>query len=142
MEWAIVFEALCTVTDCAWQKIGKGVLLLGAVCGAAAAGWRMVQTGESWYEIMLSVVPGAVLYGLSRIAEGKVGRGDGDMVLILGLLLGWELCLAVISAACLLAAVFAGGGLAMGRLKKSSRIPFAPFLLSASVLIWCCLLTG
>lgn len=142
MEWAIIFEALCTVTDCAWQKIGKSVLLLGALCGVAAAGWRMAQTGQNWLEVMFSVVPGAVLYALSWVTEGKMGRGDGDMVMILGLFLGWELCLAVLSAACLLAAVFAGGGLAIGRLKKSSRLPFAPFLLSASVMIWCCLLAG
>lgn len=140
MEWAIVFGALCTVTDCAWQRIGKSVLLLGMACGVIAAGGRLMRGTCTWYDLMLAVVPGAVMWGLSMAAEGKLGRGDADMVLVLGLLLGWELCLTVLCTACLLTAVFAGGGLAVGKLQKSSRIPFAPFLLGAMAVIWCCML--
>lgn len=140
MEWAIVFGALCTVTDCAWQRIEKSILLAGMVCGMMAAGFRLMQGASVWYGAVLAVVPGAVMWGLSMAAEGKLGRGDADMVLVLGLLLGWELCLAVLCTACLLTAVFAGGGLATGRLQKSSRLPFAPFLLGAMALIWCCML--
>lgn len=142
MEWAIVFGALCTVTDCAQQRIEKSVLLAGLVCGIIATAWRLTQGGQSWYEVVLAVTPGTVLSILGVTAKGKIGRGDGDMVFILGLFLGWELCMAVLCTACLFAAVFAGGGLAMGKLKKSSRIPFAPFLLGATVLVWICSFSG
>lgn len=135
MEWAIVFGALCTITDCARQKIEKWILFAGAAAGIGITAWRVWQGEIYWYEIFLAVLPGALLWMCSKATGGKLGTGDGDMVIVLGLLLGWELCLAVLCLACLLTAVFAGGGLAAGRLKQSSRIPFAPFLLAAIIVI-------
>lgn len=135
MNWAIVFCGLCTVTDCTRQKIGKPILALGFLAGAVMTGSRIVQGSQSWYQVLLALLPGAVLWGFALVTEGKLGRGDGDMILVLGLMLGWEPCLAVLCLACMLAAAFAGLGLIARRLRKSSRIPFAPFLLGAAALL-------
>lgn len=135
MNWAIIFCGLCTVTDCTRQRIGRPVLALGFLAGAVLTGSRIVQGSQSWYNVFLALLPGAILWGFAMATEGKLGRGDGDMVLILGLILGWELCLAVLCLACVLAGAFAGLGLAVRKLKKTSRIPFAPFLLGAAALI-------
>lgn len=135
MDWAIVFGALCTVTDCTRQRIGRHVLALGFLAGIVMTGSRVLQGSQSWYDVLLALLPGAVLWGFAMVTEGRLGRGDGDMVLVLGLMLGWELCLAVLCLACFLAAAFAGLGLAVRKLRKTSRIPFAPFLLGATALI-------
>lgn len=139
MEWAMMigFGVLCSVTDCIRRKIPGSILLLGALCGVIATGIGLMQGSRSWYDAVLAVMPGIILCCFSLAAEGKIGRGDGDMVLIMGLLLGWELCIAVLCTACLITAMFAGAGMAMGKLRKQSRIPFAPFLLAAAVLIRC-----
>ena len=55
------------------------------------------------------------------------------MVLMTGLISGWRLCVGTLCAACLLSAIWAGIGLAAGKLKKDSRLPFAPFLLTAAL---------
>lgn len=136
MEWAIVFGALCTITDCAWQRIDRSVLLLGILAGSSVTAFRLWQGILDWHEVLWALLPGLMLWIFCVLSEGKLGRGDGDMTLVLGLLLGWELCLAVLCTACMLTAVFAGVGLAAGRLKKNSRIPFAPFLLGAMALLW------
>lgn len=132
---AFLFEAVCTVTDCARLRIAKSVLLLGMAAGCAATAWRVIRGEQSWYGVILALLPGILflLYGI--LTEGKLGRGDGDMVIVLGLLLAWEQCLAVLGSACLLAALYAGAGLALGKLHKKSRIPFAPFLLAGTVLV-------
>lgn len=135
MEWAIVFGALCTVTDCARQKIEGWLLIAGAAAGLGIMAWRIWQGELAWYELFLAVLPGALLWLGGKGSRGKLGAGDGDMVIVLGLFLGWELCLAVLCLACLLAAAAAGLGLAAGRLTGSSRIPFAPFLLAATVAV-------
>lgn len=136
MEWAIVFGALCTVEDCAWQRFEGRLLIMGGVIGAVAAGRQLCQGTQTWYGVLAAFLPGAVLWAVSVMTEGRLGRGDGDMVLVLGLFLGWKLCAAVLCTACLLTAIAAGAGLAAGKLKKSSRLPFAPFLLAAMALVW------
>lgn len=136
MEWAMIFAALCSVFDCARQRIPAAVLAAGGAAGIVFAGLQIYQGKWEWHEVLLALLPGAVLWAFSMATEGKLGRGDGDMVLVLGLFMGWELCLGVLCAACLLAAVFSGIGLAVKKFGKKSRIPFAPFLLAAAVLVW------
>lgn len=136
MEWAMVFGALCTVFDCARQKIPVAILAAGAAAGIVFAGRQIYQGSWGWHEVLLALLPGAVLLAFGMVTEGKLGRGDGDMVLVLGLFMGWELCLGVLCAACLLAAVFSGIGLAAKKLGKKSRIPFAPFLFAATAFVW------
>lgn len=136
MECAIVFTALCTVEDCMEKRISRWLLALGLAAGMAAAGWRIFQGKESWYSVGMAVLPGAVLLGACVVTEGKIGRGDGDMAFALGLFLGWELCCCTLCIAFLLAAVYAGAGLVLGRLRRSSRLAFAPFLLAALLAVW------
>lgn len=142
MEWAIVYGALCTVTDCAWQKIEKRLLIAGFAAGIFAAFWRIFTGTENWAAFAAAFLPGAVVFSISLLTEGKIGRGDGNMLFVLGLLLGANLCVTVLCTACLLAAIFAGTGMALGRLEKSSRIPFAPFLLAAMGILWTVILGG
>ncbi len=142
MEYAIVFGAVCTIMDCAWQKIGRGVLLIGFLGGVSVMVWRLWQGACGWNDLLLALLPGIFLRVFGALSGGRLGRGDGDMVLVFGRLLGWELCLAILCMACLLVAVFAGAGLAAGKLEKDSRVPFAPFLLGATVLLWMLSLGG
>lgn len=136
MEGAIIFGAVCTITDCAWQKIERNVLLAGFLAGIGMAGWQLQSGAFGWYDVLLALVPGIMLWVFGMLSGGRLGRGDGDMVLVFGLLLGWELCLAVLCTACLLVAVYAGVGVVAGKLKRNSKLPFAPFLLGATALLW------
>lgn len=136
MKWAMVFCALCAVPDCIRKKIDGRVLLFGLLAGMAVAWQNVWKGGQDWYGVLLAAVPGLGLLVLGKLAGGRLGEGDGVMTLILGLFMGWERCLAVLCASGMFAAVFAGCGLALGRLRRSSRIPFAPFLLVATVLVW------
>lgn len=142
MEWAIVYGALCTVTDCARQKIARSLLMLGIAAGCTAALWRIWEGTESLSSLGLAVFPAGLFWSFWLLTEGKIGRGDSSMVLAVGLLLGGRLCVIVVSAACLLSCLFAGAGLAAGRLSRNSRLPFAPFLLAAMVLVWLAAHTG
>ena len=142
MAFTMLFLTCCSITDCRKKKIPGIFLLIGIVGGMAAVSWRIWQGSDHWYSVLLSAAPGLLLWGLSALTEEKVGRGDGDMVIILGLLLGWERCTALLCAASLLAAVYAGIGLGIRKLKKSSRIPFAPFLSVSCALVWGMALAG
>ena len=116
------------------QKIGAAVLLAGAWSLRRWPERGCWKGGRSHGRSESACCRGFLLWGCSLLTEGKVGRGDGDMVLILGLFLGWRRCVVALCAACLLSALWAGIGLAAGRLKKDSKLPFAPFLLAAVAL--------
>lgn len=139
---AVVYTVLCAVPDCTHRRIPVLLSAAGMLAGAAFVFYRICLGEESWYTVLLSALPGVALWTLSFLTEGKIGRGDGDMVLVIGLLMGWEGCMAALCAACLFAAVFSGIGLMIKRLKRNSRIPFAPFLSAACLLLGVLCLTG
>ncbi len=142
MEWAIVYGALCTVTDCAWQKIEKKLVVAGLAAGLYLELNRIFNGTGNWAEAVAALLPGVAVWSISLLTEGKIGRGDGNMLLVVGLLLGGNLCVTVLCTACLLTALYAGTGMTLGRLKKDSRIPFAPFLLAAMGIVWTVILGG
>ena len=133
--WAVLFLTPCAAMDIGCKRIGAAVLLAGALGAAGLAAARLAEGRTGLWEIGISLLPGLLLWGCSLLTQGKVGRGDGDMVLILGLMLGWRKTAAALCAACLVSALWAGAGLAAGRLKRDSALPFAPFLLAAAVTV-------
>ena len=129
MTWAVLLgiEAIWTVQDCIWQKISRIYLITGLAAGAGFAAYRAMSGADTPFAWLAGMLPGALLLAGGFLTEGKVGRGDGYMVVAIGLFLGWEVCTAVLAAACLLAAVYAGIGFILRKLKRDSRISFAPF---------------
>ena len=82
----------------------------------------------SWTGLCLSLIPGGVLIMLSLITEGKIGVGDGILVTALGLGLGLERCMLVLTGALILNSVFCGVLLALKKAGRNTRIPFVPFI--------------
>ena len=69
------------------------------------------------------------LRGLGQVLFGHPGMGMGDVKLAgaMGLLLGWP-ALWALYLAVLLGGLVAMSGLALGRLQRDTRLPFAPFM--------------
>lgn len=95
----------------------------------------VVKERQGWENVLISAAPGVLLAGLSVLTEGKIGLGDGIVVLSLGLLLGCRNTLIVVLCGLLLSAVWSAGLLIRKKAGKESRIPLMPFLL-AGFAIW------
>ena len=93
--------------------------------GVCAAGIRLSRGRETPAALLAALAPAGVFLAMSLLTEGKIGKGDGLMLLVLGLLLGWRLCLSVLCTASLLAGVWAGIGMTAGKLRKTSRLPLS-----------------
>lgn len=137
MAWAVLlgFETVWTVQDCAGQKISRLLLWTGILAGLGFVIYRAVSGQDAFWTMAADVLPGTLLLACGFITEGKIGKGDGYMVLAIGLFLGWEICTAILAAACLLAALYAGIGLLLRKLTRRSKISFAPFLLLGTLLV-------
>lgn len=81
-----------------------------------------------WTDVLLSIMPGLVLMGLSVITEGKIGLGDGILIAEIGLGLGLELCVYMLAGALILNCVYAGAMLSIHKIGLHSRVPFVPFV--------------
>lgn len=137
MTWVILFgfETLWTIQDCIGQKISRLFLFGGIFCGAGAALYRAVTGQDTVFAWAAGLLPGALLLAYGFLTEGKLGKADGYMMIALGLFLGWETCTAILTAACLLAAVYAGIGILRKKMTRNSKISFAPFLLLGTLLV-------
>jgi prepilin signal peptidase PulO-like enzyme (type II secretory pathway) len=83
------------------------------------------------------VIASGIFYVLFQVSDGKwIGGGDVKLGLVLGLLVGGPgKALLLIFTASLLGTVMAVPFLVTGRMKRTSKLPFGPFLLAATIIV-------
>lgn len=122
--------------DVRGRIVPNEIVALGCVAGVALVPWT-----PSWTAHVATAIGcgagGLLLRRLCRGVWGRDGIGLGDVKLlaVLGLWMGpsalWAAYLAVVAAAAV-----GTLGLATGRLTRTTRLPFAPFVLFGCVLHW------
>ncbi|HIY19146.1 MAG TPA: prepilin peptidase [Candidatus Blautia avistercoris] len=83
---------------------------------------------NQWGELALGYVPGIALIGLSILTKGKIGMGDGLILLSLGNFMRIKEVFLVLGMGLLLCSFWSGILLVARKAGKNSRIPFVPFL--------------
>jgi prepilin signal peptidase PulO-like enzyme (type II secretory pathway) len=125
----------CAESDRRWGLVPNELIvagLLGALALLLVEGrWGPILSGGSAAAVLLGCRIGGQLW------RGRPGFGGGDVKLVglLGLCLGWEVFWALYLAVAM-AGVVGVGGLLFGRMKQSSRLPFAPFLALGTAVHW------
>ena len=79
-------------------------------------------------DILLSLLPGGLLLFLSFITREGIGYGDGLIILAAGPALGFCDLLTTLMTAIILSGLFSGLLLILKKVKRKTRIAFAPFL--------------
>lgn len=125
---ALAFLSICAVPDIRKKEIPLGLVMIGM---AGAIGFNLWQIGSgivSVAEVALSVFPGISFLLLSWCTREKVGYGDGLLLLITGLTVGFYRCFLGLCIGLLFSAAFVSLLLVWHKAGKDSKIPFAPFL--------------
>lgn len=133
--WGLIFVLLCVaVIDTDTMKIPDGLLIAGAVCGAA---WVLLnETGHNWQGAVYGMAAGALpLFLLNKlvwIAVKKQGFGMGDVKLmaVAGMFLGMHGVFTAYFIAFVSGGVFGAAMLISGKAQQGEYLPFAPFLCS------------
>ncbi len=106
----------------------------GIAAGILLSVWTLagrILSGSDWKEVLaaagLGLLPGAFLLLLGW-SSGKVGAGDGMLLLLLGMATTYVEALTVLSLGTLFAACYSILGMLLRKLRKTSRIAFVPFL--------------
>ncbi len=112
----------------------KEILLLPTIVGGAAGVvWQAVMVRQTVPELLLSLLPGALLMALGIGTGGRIGCGDGIALCAVGAWVGIEqAACSLIAALCL---VPAAAGLLHLTGRKRKELPFLPFLLTGHLML-------
>lgn len=130
----IVLLLACAIFDIRYQKI-PSVLIWSFII--IMAGYRIVMCARgmsSFSEMLGLLLPGILMSILSRVSS-EIGNGDGLIMIATGCYLGGIRNIGMLFVAFLLAAFVSIGFLIGTRSMKNRKIAFAPFLLTASLII-------
>ena len=122
---AAAFIAICCIFDIRKKEIPVSIIVAFGLLSLIAV--AIAQKTEL-YSVLYSLIPGAAMLGLSLCTKESIGYGDGFVVLVLGVLLGFTECVFVVLAGLFLSAVVGLVLLVFKKVRGKSRMPFMPFL--------------
>lgn len=126
--------SICTVEDLWKRQIHLVVISAFGILGVLLHFYDGKQTALNMCGGMLV---GIVLYLISILSHGKVGKGDAFLVTSMGVYLGFWNNLTILWMASVMAAIFGVVACVFFQKKKEESLPFVPFLLVAYLLFLC-----
>ncbi len=116
---------------CCWQDIRKKkihVILIGIGCVAVL--FCSFLTGElTIWSRLAGLSPGVVLLVINRITGGQIGIGDGLIVSIMGIGLGFNEIAFILAYGLFGSGIFSIGLILFCKVNRKVTIPFIPFIL-------------
>lgn len=137
-----VIFAVQVAYDIKWYLLPDSYSIALAVVGAVVAGITLAGSAtpvDTAWSIFGAVMAIAGLYGLLYVvSSGRwVGLGDVKLGVGLGLMLAdWRLALLAVFIANLIGTIIVMPLLAMGRMSRTSHVPFGPMLIMGTILAW------
>lgn len=127
---------ICAVTDGLKREIPIVVVWLGIIVAVVLRLCGTIEEGSAFMAV-LSVIPGVMLWMISFVTREKVGYGDGWMLIMIGLFVGMWRCFLILLIGLISESFIVLVLLAVQRISRDRRIPFAPFLLFGMGVILC-----
>ena len=90
---------------------------------------------NSILSVIGGIIPGVITIGISRLTKGEIGLGDGLLLCVTGLYVGFYVNLEMFFLALFLAAICGIVLLALRKAGRKTELPFVPFLLTAYIII-------
>lgn len=90
--------------------------------------WQVYLGKESLTSMLWNQMPGFFFLGMALWDRGKIGLGDGLLLLFLGNSIGYEATMYILLGALVMSSIYSIAMLALGKAKLHSTIPFIPFL--------------
>lgn len=136
---ALVFMAILFVYDLRWKLLPDRVTFPLIALGGLFFVGKHILLGTalvSWpIELLLAMLPVAGVYVvLFAWSRGKwVGLGDVKYGVFMGLVLSWQSGIVALFLANFIGSVYILPQLALGKMKRSAKVPFGPFLIIATI---------
>lgn len=126
-----IFLIPATYSDLKEKQISMFALAAGITLGIVKLILGISNDGPFY---MMALVPGIAMIICSFIFAGKIGKGDGLALLILGAIEGYRKCVIITLIGIGAMFVFCLVGLIVKKLNRNTEIPFIPFLTAGMVI--------
>lgn len=123
-----------SVMDARSRRVPVWMLWIGTAAAAGILLYEGINGGFDAGLLCRALIPGVILLVVA-FATGKAGMADGAILMLLGAMAGYEVCIAAALGGLLLIAILSGILLALRRVKRDTKIPFVPFLTAGWMLV-------
>jgi leader peptidase (prepilin peptidase)/N-methyltransferase len=130
ISWLVLLLAV-SYQDYRRKEISVRLLLIMGIVGTLIQIFEKSVTLGSWIG---GILLGMLLLFLGFVTEEQIGYGDGWLVLVMGMSLGFGISILSLLLALGLSALAGGILLILKRVNRNDRIPFAPFLLAGCLI--------
>ncbi len=128
----IILLSIAAVVDIKWKIIPNHLILVGSFLGSIML---FINTHITGINIIITIVLlGGLLWMISVFSKGALGMGDVKLVACIGIFLGLQKTLTVICMALVLSGIIAVFLLVFRYADKKKEMPFAPFILVATMI--------
>lgn len=125
---ALILTCFCAIYDIRKKEIPLLPMILGIIFALIAWIWRILTGKAELTELFSAVLPGIFLLVIGLCSKEKIGFGDGILLVMIGLMIGFPLCLGVLCIGLIGSCLYALFLLVFRKAKRGDSFPFAPFL--------------
>lgn len=125
-----------SIMDTRSKSVPAWMLWIGTAAAAGVLLYEGISGRLSGWQACRALIPGLILLAVAY-ATGKAGLADGVILMLLGIFMGYEGCVAASLGGLFLIALCSGVLLMLRRVNKGTRIPFVPFLAAAWLIVVC-----
>ncbi len=130
-----LYLLLISVSDIKSRKIPSVLLKVGLLFSFLSVSARIISGPSTELFIramtaLLGVVPGLMLVVLSGYSD-KIGRGDGIVLMIIGMTENSTFSMILMCMACIVLAILSGVLMAFHKVSSKTRMPYIPFVTGA-----------
>lgn len=119
-----------SIQDIREKKLTVWLICAFGVCGAVC---HLIYERGEYQSLLGGIAVGAAMIAVSLLTKGRVGLGDGLVLFVTGIFLGFRQNLTLFMVSQVLTAVYALFLLTIRKKGRGYEIPFVPFLLIAYV---------
>lgn len=126
-QWLLLSAVLIpsTIKDIRTKKVNTYLCLVAILLAIV---FRNTINKEDNQSILISFIPGLVVYVLAVITNEKIGKGDALLIWFIGCTVGINITVSVIVISFILSGVAALFLFAFRRVNRNTEIPLTPFL--------------
>ena len=130
-----LYLLLISVSDIKSRKIPSVLLKVGLLFSFLSVSARIISGPSTELFIrsmtaLLGAVPGLMLAVLSGYSD-KIGRGDGIVLMIIGMTENSTFSMILMCMACIVLAILSGVLMAFHKVSSKTRMPYIPFVTGA-----------
>lgn len=121
-----IFLGGCTWSDIKIKEISVVFLMVfGGIGVLVLVCFRQI----AWTEALAGIGLGIGMIGISKITKGGIGMGDGGVLCVMGLYIGFWSVLEIFFLGLILAALVSTYLIVIKKVRRKTQIPFVPFLM-------------